>query len=57
MEHFSKRFKCEMKPMQTAKLKAIAHHYGYDNLLHTLNIIVDQTYKELGLDNKGTDRD
>lgn len=46
------RFKCELKPMQTDKLKAVAEYYGYTNLTHTVNVVIDSLYKALKLDEK-----
>ncbi|TXI33845.1 MAG: hypothetical protein E6Q69_05505 [Aquipseudomonas alcaligenes] len=48
------RFKCEMKPEQTARLKAVAEYYGYTNLTHTVNVVIDSLYKALKLDEKET---
>ncbi len=48
------RFKCELKPQQTEKLKAVADHYGNTNLTHQLNLMIDGLWKALGLDQKET---
>lgn len=48
------RFKCELKPIQTEKLKAIASEYGNTNLTHQLNIMIDSLWRALKLDKKET---
>jgi molecular chaperone GrpE (heat shock protein) len=46
----SKQATVKLNRQTTKKLTAIADHYGNDNILHQLNIIVDSLFKALNLE-------
>ncbi|WP_165679314.1 MULTISPECIES: hypothetical protein [Pseudomonadaceae] len=45
----SKQATVKLNRQTTMKLSAIAEHYGNENLLHQLNLIVDSLFKALKL--------